>query len=190
LRTNVTAKKRQKKSRKHKGGNRTKVTAEKKEEFLLQLVETGGNVTKAAELVAIARKCFYEHRRQDGEFEKQWDEAVDRGIDRLEDEARRRALNGVDEPILYKGEIVEYVRKYSDTLLIFLLKGHREKYRDRHEITGKMESDVKITGLAKIFEGVDTKTIQRLLAALRNGDPKKRTPPMVSRITGSQKHEG
>ena len=46
-------------------------------------------------------------------------------------EARRRALTGVEEPVYYKGEAVDRTAKYSDTLLIFLLKAHRpEKFRD------------------------------------------------------------
>jgi hypothetical protein len=42
--------------------------------------------------------------------------------------------------VFYQGEKVGTVQKYSDTLLIFLMKGVRpEKYRERfgHEITGK-----------------------------------------------------
>lgn len=176
--------------KKHKGGNRLKVTPKKKEEFLLQLPETGGNVSKAAQLIGVTRKSLYEHRQQDEEFAKEWDKAVDQGIDRLEDEAKRRAFEGVDEPILYKGDVVQYITKYSDTLLIFLLKGHREKYRERHEITGDLKSDVKITGLAKLFEGIDTETIRRILSALRDGNRKKRLSPLVSRLKGSSEHEG
>lgn len=129
------------KSKNHKrgnngGGNRTKVTPKKKREFLIQVAENGGNVSKASDAVAVDRKTFYEHRAKDKKFKEDWDGAVDRGIDKLEDEAKRRAFDGVDEPIFYQGVEVSSVRKYSDTLLIFLLKGHREKYRERHEITG------------------------------------------------------
>ena len=47
----------------------------------------------------------------------------------------------------YKGEVVGTIRKYSDTLLIFLLKGALpEVYRERYEISGgnkplRVESD-------------------------------------------------
>ena len=37
----------------------------------------------------------------------------------------------MDEPRFYEGEVCGYVRKYSDTLLIFLLKARRPaKYQD------------------------------------------------------------
>ena len=47
-------------------------------------------------------------------------------------EARRRAVEGVEEPVgWFQGTPGGTVRKYSDTLLIFLLKGARpHKYRD------------------------------------------------------------
>ena len=43
----------------------------------------------------------------------------------IEAEARRRAVDGVDEPVYYQGKEVGTVRRYSDVLLIFLLKGLR-----------------------------------------------------------------
>ena len=51
---------------------------------------------------------------------------------------RRRAVEGVEEPVgWYKGEAGGVVRKYSDTLLIFLLKGRKpEMYRERYEHSG------------------------------------------------------
>ena len=46
----------------------------------------------------------------------------------------------MEEPVFYQGEVVGSVRKFSDTLLMFLLKGNRpDKYKDRvsKEIAGK-----------------------------------------------------
>ena len=46
--------------------------------------------------------------------------------DILEDEVDRRAVEGVEKPVgWHKGKPGGYVREYSDTLLIFLLKGDR-----------------------------------------------------------------
>jgi hypothetical protein len=47
------------------------------------------------------------------------------GTDLLEDEALRRAEDGVAEPRFYEGRLCGHVQKYSDTLLIFLLKARR-----------------------------------------------------------------
>ncbi len=98
---------------------------------LAALAETA-NVLKSSEIAKIARRTAYDWKAADPEFAGEWGKALDIGVDALEDEATRRAVDGVDEPVFYQGEAVGVVRKYSDTLLIFLLKGRRpEKYRDR-----------------------------------------------------------
>ena len=94
----------------------------------------------ACNAVAISRQALYAHKKKNPDFAEEWSSAIDAGSDKLEDEALRRAHDGVDEPVFYQGEIVGHVRKYSDTLLMFLLKGRRpQKYRDhlRAEVTGK-----------------------------------------------------
>jgi hypothetical protein len=56
----------------------------------------------------------------------------------LEEEAIRRARDGVTRTVYRNGEAVGEELSYSDTLLIFLLKGHMpDKYGDKHELTGK-----------------------------------------------------
>ena len=64
-------------------------------------------------------------RRHSEDFAAQWDEALEEGTDLLEAEARRRAVTGINKPVFYKGEVVGSIPKYSDRLLIFLLKAHR-----------------------------------------------------------------
>jgi hypothetical protein len=57
------------------------------------------------------------------------------GVAALEDEARRRAYEGWEEPVWHKGVNCGTVRKFSDTLLIVLLKAHMpEKYRENIKI--------------------------------------------------------
>ena len=70
------------------------------------------------------------------------------GISALEDEAHRRAFEGVPEPVFHQGVECGSVRKYSDTLAIFLLKAHRpEKYREnsRMELTGANGGPLQIS---------------------------------------------
>jgi hypothetical protein len=78
----------------------------------------------------MTRSSAYLWRERDEDFRKAWDEAVEEGTDLLEDEAKRRAVEGSIKPILYKGRIVTFVREQSDTLLIFLLKARRKMYRE------------------------------------------------------------
>ena len=123
----------------------SRVQLKKASEFLDVLRQTGGNVSRACAAIDLTRTRAYEWRAADPLFAEAWDEAVELGTDELEEEARRRAFRGVDEPVFYQGEVCGEIRKYSDTLLIFLLKGRRpEKYRERAEITGQMEHTHKV----------------------------------------------
>jgi hypothetical protein len=58
--------------------------------------------------------------------------------------ARRRPVAGVEEPIFYRGKKCGAIQRYSDTLLIFLLKGEKpDKYRENMKIehTGSIRRD-------------------------------------------------
>lgn len=125
-----------------------KVTPEKKAAFCAALAATGGNVTRACEAVDVCRMTAYRWRQEDPEFADEWDRARSIGIDALEDEALRRAFEGVDVPITYRGEVTGTMREYSDTLAIFLLKGAKpEKYRERvsTELTGANGGPVQLS---------------------------------------------
>lgn len=115
----------------------TKLTAVKSEwpdKFISALARTG-NVTVAARAARISRTAAYEKRTEDEAWGKLWDEAIETAGDLLEEEARRRAHTGVLKPIYQGGARVGSVREYSDTLLIFLLKGARPaKYRENHRV--------------------------------------------------------
>jgi len=77
----------------------------------------------------------YDWRTEDPEFAERWEEAMRIGAEALEDEAKRRAFDGVDEPVFFQGVAMDTVRKYSDTLAIFLLKGAMpEKYRENSKL--------------------------------------------------------
>ncbi len=98
--------------------------------FLRELAASG-NVSCACRKARVNRQNAYEVKEHDAQFRAAWDDALNVACDALEEEARRRALKGCDEGVFYKGKKVAKLIKYSDTLLIFLLKAHRpEKYRE------------------------------------------------------------
>ncbi len=81
----------------------------------------------------VSRRTHLNWRKKDRRFEAACQEALEIAIDEIEAEARRRAKDGVLEPVFYGGKPVGVIRRYSDTLLIFLLKAARpEKYRDSY----------------------------------------------------------
>lgn len=122
------------------GNHKSKSQQRKKKAFLTAFGQTG-TVTAAAQLAGIDRKMHYTWLLQDedGSYHKAFAEAEDIATERMEQEAIRRAVQGVPEPVFYQGQQVGYVQRYSDTLLMFMLKGQRpDKFRDnvRQEISG------------------------------------------------------
>jgi hypothetical protein len=123
--------------------------------FLAAMVQTGGNILKAAQLAGIERSLHYLWLEKDPKYPELFQKAWDKAIDTLEAEASRRAFEGVVEPVYHAGRraldlatndagevrrnpdgtpvaVPAGVRKYSDTLLMFLLNGNRSaKYRNR-----------------------------------------------------------
>jgi len=109
-----------------------------KEVFAVTLAKSP-NVTAACPRAKVSRSWVYAERETDPEFAAAWDEALEMGLDSAEGELYRRAVEGVLEPVFHQGEKVGHIRRYSDTLLKFLLQSHRpERYREtvRSELTG------------------------------------------------------
>jgi hypothetical protein len=155
-----------------------------------------GNVSHAARAARVGRDTAYQHRRQDAEFAAAWADAIEEANDNLEAEARRRAVDGVDEPVVYQGELMGSwvgpdgkpatketegarfipltVKKFSDVLLIFLLKGNRpDKFRERIGIGGDQDAPpvkVEHAGEVSIVQRLDALTDAFARAAAREGE--------------------
>lgn len=133
-----------------------------------------GNVSIAAAAAGVDRRQHYRWLKDDATYAELFADALDEAGDYLEAEARRRAVEGlvrykfnkdgtpVCHPDAYAtnpenghfepSEFRPYFeREFSDTLLIFLLKGARpEKYADRkkHEHKGKVSLAQLVAGTA------------------------------------------
>lgn len=118
------------------------VTREKEQEFL-DLLRFNGNVTVSARQVGCSRKVFYDHRNKYPAFREAWDEALEEATEHLEEEVRRRGQDGYDEPVFWKGVQTATVRKYSDNLLMFLMKKRNPEFRDTVGLD--LPRDTKIT---------------------------------------------
>ena len=113
--------------------------------IFLKALAKRGNVSEAAKAAKVNRDTANEHRKSDPAFAAGWEIALEDAADALEREAFRRAHDGVLKPVFGSGGTgvgtveVGRVREYSDTLLIFLLKGIRPaKYRDNFNVTGSV----------------------------------------------------
>jgi hypothetical protein len=98
-----------------------------RERFLAALA-SGSSPTRAAKQAGIGRSTLYEARSKDREFARAWADAVMEGIDRLEDEALRRATEGG-----------------SDRLLEMLLRRRRPEVYARHASEASPRVNVVVT---------------------------------------------
>jgi hypothetical protein len=103
--------------------------------FLSKLCKEG-NVSAACRAAKIDRGTAYHRKNNNEAFAVRWQEALDEAADLLEAEAWRRAFKGVEEPVFQQKEQVGTIRKYSDTLMVLLLKAHKpERFRERTDVT-------------------------------------------------------
>ena len=121
-------------------------------------------IRHACDAVGVDRSTAWRARQADPEFASAWDDALEEGIDRAEQEAFRRGVVGFEEPVVHQGRLSYVyeryvdaegndafrpvldaqgqpipltVKKHSDALLALLLKGRRKGvYAERKELTG------------------------------------------------------
>ena len=87
-------------------------------------------LSTAAQSARIGRRRHYHWLEQDPDYRLAFEQAKLEVVGELEDEAVRRACEGWLKPVFYQGRQCGTVRRYSDKLLMFLLKGWRpERYR-------------------------------------------------------------
>jgi len=91
--------------------------------FIEALADTG-SVAAACKAVDMSQPGAYHLRRQPGaeEFRIAWQAALDCGVQRIEDVAMDRALNGVVEPLYSYGTLIGTRTRYNDRLLMFMLR--------------------------------------------------------------------
>ena len=112
------------------------------------------NRTEALATAKLAPEELAKRLRDDPDFSRAFLDACEMGYDVLEDAAVNRAVKGWDEPVfdMRRGIEIGYVRRYSDTLLLALLKANRKKFRGDDASGGRGVSEESRRQLAKIFE--------------------------------------
>jgi len=122
-----------------------------------------GNVSQAAKCTGISPSTpsgWYD----DETFMKYYELADQAHSDYLISEAQRRAVEGYKEPQFYQGEIVGYKRKFSDNLLMFLIKGKMpETFREHStvEVQGNEDKPIRIEFVPpEMNEQLDTTVIE------------------------------
>lgn len=93
--------------------------------LFLDQIERGYSPSRAAKAAGEHLRFFNEWKSDDSNFAQDWEDAIERGSDRLEDVATKRAIRG------------------SDGLLTTMLKARRpEKFREKQgEVNVKVQND-------------------------------------------------
>jgi len=109
------------------------IRTDRAREAFLNALSTSCNVSAACRAADISRTAVYAWKRDDPEFAAEWEDAEGAAIDELEGVAYARAIAGE-----------------SDRMLEILLKGHRNRYRDKVKLVGGDDGDAAIK-----FSGFD-----------------------------------
>jgi hypothetical protein len=94
-----------------------------KKRAFLRAYAVCGQLKQTCAAVDIDHELHYYWLKTDATYKAAFADAKEMAASTLEDEAIRRARDGVMRPVYYLGEVVGEELTYSDTLLIFLLKG-------------------------------------------------------------------
>jgi hypothetical protein len=115
----------------------------------LDALRAGKLETTARKFAGVTRAQVEQERLVNPLFAEDEECARELTTDLLEEEAIRRAKDGIDKPVYYKGELVDTMKEYSDSLLQFLLKGRRRQvYGDKTEHLGNSALQISLRDVA------------------------------------------
>lgn len=107
----------------------------------------GGIVTPALQKAGVSFPTYSRWKEHDEDFVNGFRLAREAANDVIRNEIKRRGIEGTEEPVFYMGEEVATVRKYSDTLLIFLAKSRMPEFREKQQI--EHTGTISITDLVR-----------------------------------------
>lgn len=125
-----------------------KFNDEAKRKFLELCLEHGPHVSRHAYAVGVSPATEIRHRKKDPEYAAAFEHMQEMWKARLEEEVIRRGRDGWDEPVFYQGAQVGVVRKYSDTLLMALVKKYDPQYWDKNQVDLTVNGGVLVVGAA------------------------------------------
>ena len=140
-----------------KGGN---AAPEGWQDVFLDTLRASANVSEACRNAGIARITAYKWKDSNAAFAEAWILAIEDSRDVVRREILRRGVEGWDEPqfgytvtkhedgTVVKGtQVVGYVRKYSDTVLLRLATAHLPEYKEKLHVITEDAMDAAITEL-------------------------------------------
>lgn len=156
------------------------------------LQQNCGDLHDAARQAGISPHFLFAWMKDDAEAAKQVEEAQRVGWGGLESAAIRRAVQGVDKAVYYKGEVVGYDTQYSDALLGKLLEARVPAYKkgDQSANTFNGPTQINIMPRAETME----EWLAMKQATLTRDDPKPLPAPVqdaeYTEVTGMEALRG
>lgn len=114
-------------------------TKRRKKEFL-KVLEKTGSLPQARATIGVTQNTVRAHTDPISEYYDKWfDQAIDEANalyrSNLVGEAQKRAIEGIEEQLSYKGELTgQTVNKKSDQLLLALLKAYVPEFKDKVQV--------------------------------------------------------
>ena len=96
-----------------------------------------GTIGKAAEMSGVSYETIRKARIENPQFDESMEVAWKRYGDLVADEVRRRAVEGWEEPVFQRGELIGHVRKYSDRMLELMAKRTNTEFKERVAVEQK-----------------------------------------------------
>jgi hypothetical protein len=106
-------------------------TPERRTRFLDQLAARG-NVRAACASVGMSREAAYKLRRREPLFARGWDAALELARDLTAETLGDRAIDGIEEEVWYRGELLGTRRRY-DTRLLLAHMARLDKLAEQRE---------------------------------------------------------
>lgn len=136
----------------------------------LEALATGGSVRAAARAADVSSQTVYRVRRSDAGFRLAWQGALLAARARAEDTLACRAIDGIEQQVLYHGEVVATRRRYSDRLLL----AHLARL-------DRLTEDARTNAFAEDFEAA----LARFAAGEPQPEPGARRAPGAGAWTGA-----
>ncbi len=148
-------------------------------EFLVAY-RTTGLVKPAAAQAGCSRELHYGALRTSETYRKAFALVQQDLVYELEEEARQRAIQGVKIPKIYRGKVIGYETRYSDTLLMVLLEANDpEKFGGLRQVLQKQSREEGL-GVRWDRDEVARPSLPRMTGPMPPAPPRPLRPPAPS----------
>lgn len=88
-------------------------------------LSSGNSVTRACEAAGYVRQVAYAWKAKDRKFGERWEASKSQAYELVEEAIQRRCIEGINQPVFYKGQVVGNKTLFSDKLMMLWLRYNR-----------------------------------------------------------------